>query len=80
MQKPKKIHPDKHFLEFVRDYYKLENVDLYKPLSLTRQQYHSCLAEARIYNFEQIPMKDFAKLLGVSMESLQDCVNRYLFK
>lgn len=80
MQYEKKIRPDQHFLEFVRDYYKLESIDVYKPLSLTRQYYWDICKKKRIYNFEAMEMKHFARLLGVSVESLADCVHRYLFK
>lgn len=80
MRAPKKIHPDMHFLEFVKEYFHRSHKEMHELLFENRQQYFDCLAKKRSYNFEAMPMADFAKLLGLNERALKACVNRYLFK
>lgn len=80
MRAPKKIHPDVHFLEFIKVHFHKEHKEIWEPLFENRQQYFDCLAKKRVYNFEAIPMDEFAKKIGVSVKKLEQAVSIYLFK
>lgn len=79
MRAPKKIRPDKYFLDFVKEHYNKQHREVWEPLFENRQQYFEAIKNCRTYNFEAMEMKELAKKLGVSVKSLKDCVTLYLF-
>lgn len=78
--KKKKIQDPPHFLEFLRDYYRLDNPTMYHRLEWDRQRYFQAIKNNVNYSLTSEAIEDLAERFRVPLKNMQKCVHQYLFR